>query len=60
MSLERVSHWIGLLANVGVFVGFLLVAYQLHLNTQSLQASSIEKTHDLLSNAKIALMGDTG
>jgi len=60
MNLERINHWVGLLANVGVFVGFVLVAYQLHLNTQGLQASSIETTHDILSNAEMALMGDTG
>ena len=60
MNLDRIGQWVGILANVGVLVGFVLVAYQLQLNTTALQTTSKHKTNELFSNAEMALMGDTG
>ena len=60
MNIDRVGQWVGIVANVGVLLGFILVAYQLQLNTTALQTTSKHKTNELLSNAEMALMGDTG
>jgi hypothetical protein len=54
------SMWVSMFANVGVFLGFLGVAYQLHLNTLGLAAASEHSASQLSSNTEIALMGDTG
>ncbi len=60
MKFDKLSQWISVIANVGVFLGFVIIAYQLQLNTVSLKASSINQASNLSQNAEIALMGDTG
>jgi hypothetical protein len=59
MKLEKIGQWISIFANVGVLVGFIVVAYQLQLNTKALQTSSIHKTNELFANLETSLMGDT-
>ena len=59
MKLEKIGQWIGILANVGVLVGFIFVAYQLQLNTKALKTSSIHKTNELFATLETSLMGDT-
>ncbi len=60
MNLEKLGHWVGIVANLGVFAGFLLVAYQLHQNTIGLQSNAAYNSNELLANSDTALMGDTG
>ena len=60
MNTDRIASWISIIANIGVFVGFLLVAYQLQLNTKALATTGSHKSSELFSNAEMALMGDTG
>lgn len=59
MNLEKLGQWVGVVANVGVFAGFLLVAYQLHQNTMSLQSTSVSTANQLFANSDTAMMGDT-
>lgn len=59
MNLEKIGQWVGIAANVGVFAGFLLVAYQLHQNTVSLQSASGYTSNELFASADTAMMGDT-
>ena len=54
------SQWISLVANVGVFVGFILIAYQIQQNNTTLLTSSVHNSNELFSNSELALMGDTG
>ena len=37
MNLDRLNQWLALGANVGVVVGFLLIAAQLNLNTEAIR-----------------------
>jgi hypothetical protein len=59
MNLEKLGQWIGIVANVGVFAGFLLVAYQLHQNTLSLQSTSVYTSNQLFASSDMSMMGDT-
>lgn len=59
MNLEKLGQWMVVLANIGVFAGFLLVAYQLHQNTISLQSTSVYTSSQLFANSDMAMMGDT-
>lgn len=60
LKFDKVGQWVSLLANIGVLFGFVAVAYQLHLNTTSLEAASSHLTKELSTSAEVALMGDTG
>jgi hypothetical protein len=60
MNLERINQWVAILANLGVFAGFVLVAYQLQQNSQALVSASSHTTAELFSNGDIAMIGDTG
>lgn len=60
MNLDSLNKWVSLLANIGVVLGFVVVAYQLNLNTESLRASSSYQRSDLATNAEVAMIGDTG
>lgn len=59
MNLEKLGQWMGVIANVGVFAGFLLVAYQLHQNTISLQSTSAYASNQLFASSDMSMMGDT-
>ena len=59
MNLEKLGQWVGIVANVGVFAGFLLVAYQLHQNTVGLQSTSVSNSSQLFASADLSMMGDT-
>ena len=60
MSLERVGHWVGVAANLGVLLGILVVAYQLRLNWEAMQQASNQQISSIATSAEVALMGDTG
>lgn len=59
MNLEKLGQWVGVVANVGVFAGFLVVAYQLHQNTISLQSTSAYTSNQLFASSDMSMMGDT-
>ncbi|MGD2047173.1 MAG: hypothetical protein PVH96_13250, partial [Gemmatimonadota bacterium] len=59
MNLEKLGQWVAILANVGVFAGFVLVAYQLHQNTISLQSNSAYTSNQLFASSDMSMMGDT-
>ena len=60
MIVDRISQWVGVLANIGVLLGFLVIAYQLQLNRDSMQQASNQQSSSLGTSAEVALMGDTG
>lgn len=59
MNFDRISQWISVLANVGVLLGFVVVAYQLRITTDSIRAASMQASSGFTSNGEMALMGDT-
>lgn len=60
MNLERLAQWVGVIANIGVLLGFLAIAFQLRLSWDSMQQASNQQFSTLATNAEVALMGDTG
>jgi hypothetical protein len=59
MNLEKLGQWMGIFANLGVFAGFLLVAYQLHQTTVGLQSSSVSTSNQIFADSDMAMMGDS-
>ena len=60
MNTERIGQWIGILANIGVLLGFLVIAYQLQLNRVGMRQAANQQTSSLAVSAEVGLMGDTG
>lgn len=60
MNYERVTQWTSLAANVGVFLGFLMLAYQIHQQSAALASTSNQQSYQLFASGEEALMGDTG
>ena len=59
MKLDRLNQWLSLVANFGVIAGFILVAYQLNLNTESIRLRNAMDLNRDTSAAEIAYMGET-
>ena len=59
MKLDRLNQWLSLVANFGVIAGFILVAYQLNLNTESIRLRNAMDLNRDTSAAEIAFMGET-
>jgi hypothetical protein len=60
MNLDQVNKWLTLVANLGVVAGIVLVAVQLHLNTEAIRLQNAYDLNVGLRSADIALIGDTG
>ena len=58
MKLDRLNQWLSLVANIGVIAGFILVAYQLNLNTESIRLRNAMDLNRDTSAAEIAYMGE--
>ena len=59
MTLDDANKWLGAVANVGVLVGFLLVAYQLSLNTEAIRLQSSVDADQQAIAGELAFMGET-
>src|SRR5262245_45469833 len=59
MTLDRLNHWLTLLANVGVVAGLVLVAAQLHQNTEAIRVQAASSLSSRLSEADAIFVGDT-
>jgi hypothetical protein len=59
MNLDQVNKWLTLVANVGVVVGIVLVAVQLHENAEATRVQSEYALTGAVQSAEIACIGDT-
>ena len=59
MTLDDANKWLVAVANVGVLVGFLLVAYQLSLNTEVIRLQATVGTDRQTIAGELAFMGET-
>ena len=59
MNLDRLNQWLSLGANVGVVVGFLLMAAQLNLNTEAIRLQNRLDLNRGVTAAETAFMGET-
>jgi hypothetical protein len=59
MNLERFGGWLAILANVGVIVGLVLLAFELRQNTQIVRAEAVASLLAGQSSAETAFMGDS-
>ena len=59
MTLDDVNKWLVALANVGVLVGFVLLAYQLSLNTEAIRLQAAVGAVQQQSTGELAFMGET-
>jgi hypothetical protein len=58
MNLEKLSHWIGILANFGVVLGFVLIAFQLQQNSQALRIQAEAISSSAIIGAESSFMGE--
>ena len=59
MTLNDANKWLVALSNVGVLVGFVLIAYQLSLNTEAIRLQAgVGADHQLMAG-ELAFMGET-
>ena len=56
---ERLNQWFKILGNVGVIAGFVLVAFQLNVNTEAIRLLSAMAMNREASAAEIAYMGES-
>ena len=56
---DRVNQWLKMVGNFGVIAGFVLVAFQLSLNTEAIRLQSAMAMNREASAAEIAYMGET-
>ncbi len=59
MRIGRLIQWLTLLGNFGVIAGFVLIAFQLSLNTEAIRLQSAMAMNREGSAAEIAYMGET-
>ena len=59
MNLDRLNQWLALGANIGVVVGFLLIAAQLNLNTEAIRLQHRVDLNRATNAGEIAFMGET-
>ena len=59
MKIDWLNEWLTLIANVGVIAGFVLVAYQLSLNTEAIRLQSAQDQARMTSAAEVAFMGES-
>ena len=59
MRIDRLNQWLTLLANFGIIAGFVLVAFQLSLNTEAVRLQSAMAMNRDASTAESAYMGET-
>jgi hypothetical protein len=59
MTLDDANKWLVAVANVGVLVGFLLVAYQLSLNTKAIRLQATVGADQQTIAGELAFMGET-
>ena len=59
MTLDDANKWLVAVANVGVLVGFLLVAYQLSLNTKAIRLQATVSADQQTIAGELAFMGET-
>ena len=59
MNLDRLNQWLSLGANVGVVVGFLLIAVQLNLNTEAIRLQNRLDFNRGFTAGEVAFMGET-
>jgi hypothetical protein len=57
--LERAHQWLSLVANLGVILGFVLIAVQLNINTTAIRLQNAMHLNRDASTVEIALMGET-
>ena len=57
--MDRLNQWLSLLANVGVVVGFVLIAAQLNLNTEAIRLQNRLDMNRATTAGEIAFMGET-
>lgn len=60
MTFERVRAGISTVADVGVFVGFILVAFQLQQNTIALNVQANAAISSAFSASETTMIGDNG
>ena len=59
MKLDRLNQWLVLVANLGVVAGFILLAFQLSLNTDAIR---LKNATDLIRSStamELVYMGET-
>ncbi len=59
MTLDDANKWLVAVANLGVLVGFLLLAYQLSLNTEAIRLQAKVGAVQQMSAGELAFMGET-
>ncbi len=59
MNLDRLNQWLSLGANVGIVVGFILIAVQLNLNTEAIRLQNRLDFNRGFAAGEIAFMGET-
>ncbi len=59
MTLDDANKWLVAVANLGVLVGFLLLAYQLSLNTEAIRLQAKVGAVQQMSAGELAFMGES-
>ena len=68
MNLDKLNTWLGLVANIGVLMGIVFLAYEIQVNTSAIQSASVQAItdasmdtlFDLASNKELANLRLTG
>jgi len=60
MNFEQVRAGISTMADVGVFIGFIMVAFQLQQNTVALELQTTTAISSAFSASETTMIGDTG
>jgi hypothetical protein len=60
MNSTRLATWISVVANIGVMIGLLFVAYQINQNTTQLRRAEMNATHEQISAWRHAIMENQG
>lgn len=60
MNVERLSSWLQIAANVGILGGLVLVGFQLHQNSEILQAQMMSAESRSVIDQEMQLVGEQG
>ncbi len=59
MNLDRLNHWLTLLANIGVLAGIIFLAQEIRQNTQTMQAAAIQESTNIAREQLYFIAGDS-